>query len=335
MENLNNKKLLKVKYKKLSFSKFNYDIFIFILLYIISFILFGLSYVFYKYIIIERNKYLNKFYISIDYLKYIQNNLTFINNKNNLINNELKNLNLVLDKFIINNSYYLEKYNKIKQINKNLKGKNSYIQMESYSNIFKYNDFIKITYYLKDILITNNQFNKTEEYYPAFNLKYKATNDKCTSNTFISNILGKNDILIAIKTTENKIFGVFYHNKIISDYNKKKNLNIDYFNFLFNLNLNDYFPIKKNENLYWFNEYMTFNIGLEDIFIADDCLNNSFSLCKFPYSFNITQNNLNKYINYNKTKFKHINEYLNFLFCGIKNSFKVEEIEIYKIDINI
>ena len=51
---------------------------------------------------------------------------------------------------------------------------------------------------------------------------------------------------------------------------------------------------------------MTFNIGLEDIFIADDCLNNSFSLCKFPYSFNITQNNLNKYIIYNKIKYNNI-----------------------------
>jgi len=331
-EIFNDIKIRKIKYKKNSIS--NLYILVFVIIYIISFILIIINYVIYKYIIIERDKYLNNLNISIENLNNIKKNYTNKNNKIYKIKNEIKNLHLILDKYKINNTNIKEKHNKIRQINKNLKGKNSYIKIESYSSILKYNDFIKISQYLKNILITNYCLNETQEFYPIFDLKYKASLSGCNSESFLPYVIDKNNILIVIKTKENNIFGAFYHNKIILKYNKKKlfNNNLD---FMFNLNLDDYFPAKKNRSHYWFNKLMTFNIGKHDIFIPDDCLNNSFSLCKFPFSFNITKNNLNKYINYNKTKFKNINHYLNFKFCGKKTNFKIVEIEIYNIELEI
>lgn len=179
--------------------------------------------------------------------------------------------------YLVNQKAMLETMIADKQYeNLSLKNTRDYRDIPKISNIFESkSEVIQLLDYIKKQLNKNN-------FSPRITQLYKATRDGDNGPKFIRKISNKENIFLIIKTPTQDIFGVFYNLPISSEYSLKP---IDNNAFIFSLNLNKIFPINHNEEAYWFNEQMFFNIGKRDIFISDEFLSNSYSLNHFPMSF--------------------------------------------------
>ena len=266
------KLIIKYKKKKYNLPKCIHIIFFFLLL--ISFLsLIALKNV-YNTLEKEKNLYLRQFFYK---KKQIEDTLNKINN----LENNITLYNQKLDLFKLNYSILCSKYLKTNQeyldIRKELykhKIDLSYKQMLIHSNILSnYTQFKQIGQYVK------NRLNLTE-YYPKYHLLYKSNYDGIKGSDLVNKILRRDNIIIIVKIPDNIIFGGYFHNRIINNQRSKDNNS-----FLFSLNYDEVYYINEEEYPYWIHNDIFFVFGKNDIFLADECFSNSYSLSNFPNAF--------------------------------------------------
>ena len=273
---LSSSEKLIVKYKKKNYSFPNcLNIILLVLLLLSILSLFALSNIKKaqeKEKLIFNNEYINKQYLidNIDKtIKLIANNISFYKKEIKSLNNEYNNLT----------SIYLKKISELKTKTNLLK----YLNIElSYLNIIPISSILKNLSQIKQIIsyIQNNINYFPSDYHPNFKQIYKSSLDKKKRKNFINEIIGKNYILILVKTSEDNIFGGFF-NKIISG----NSSHIDNSAFLFSLNHEEVYKINLGKKPYWFNTDIFFSFGENDIILYNDCFENYSSISSFPSSY--------------------------------------------------
>lgn len=236
-------------------------------------------------LLIIRNLQLNDKLSYTNISNDIINSLSTIQNKIQEIESNIKELTSNKDDLIKNENKCLKTKKTLENTltnkqyeNSSLKNTRDYRDIPKISNIFTTKkEVIQILDYIKKHL-------KRDNFSPRITQLYKATRDGDHNSKFIRNINGKENIFIVIQTITNDIFGVFYNIPVVLE---KETKSKDNNAFMFSLTLNKVFPIKENEEAYWFNKEMFFNIGRNDIFISDEFLSNTYSLNHFPSSFGV------------------------------------------------
>ena len=273
---LSSSEKLIVKYKKKNYSFPNcLNIILLVLLLLSILSLFALSNIKKaqeKEKLIVNNEYINKQYLidNIDKtIKLIANNISFYKKEIKSLNNEYNNLT----------SIYLKKISELKTKTNLLK----YLNIElSYLNIMPISSILKNLSQIKQIIsyIQNNINYFPSDYHPIFKQIYKSSYDEKNGENFTKEIIGKSNVLILVKISEEIVFGGFFKKKI------SKNFTQDNSAFLFSLNHDEVYKIKEGKKPYWFYKEIFFCFGESDIFLYNNCFdNNSSAISNFPNSF--------------------------------------------------
>ena len=253
---------LVIKYKKKHFSFPKCLNIILFILFILSFLsLYSLSN------IIESQKKEKTLYKE-EKIKIISNNITNYKKEIILVNDKYDNLTAQFLRKI------LEHKEKMKLLN--------YLTIE-YSNL----NTLAISAILlnksqieKIILYVKNNIYSSSNYHPIFKQIYKSSYDEKNGENFTKEIIGKSNVLILVKISEEIVFGGFFKKKI------SKNFTQDNFAFLFSLNHDEVYKIKEGKKPYWFHKEIFFCFGENDIFLYNNCFdNNSSASSNFPNSF--------------------------------------------------
>ena len=309
---LKNNLLFKIKTNK-KFS-FNINFLIYVLLYIFTFIIISITFFLLNHLKAEmlslekENKTYSNTTIIANDLKILEKNFSLEQN----IYKNLKNISNSLDN---NYSIYFNNYNKIKLRNSMLISTMSQIDIMKNSKIlFKFITLFNILKFIgKEIFnldINKNEFN------PIIRGIFSATNNECLFNKLFERIKDMNNLIMIIKTNENKNFGIYINNTI-----KNSGDYYDNNSFVFLFNKSHYYDVKFFKKIYdkksfIINENNFFIFGENDIIIKNNCLNDSKNENNFPISF--FNENLPNFENNNKNISK--NKFFNIL-----------EIEIYKL----
>ena len=132
----------------------------------------------------------------------------------------------------------------------------------------------------KIILYVKNNIYSSSDYHPIFKQIYKSSYDEKNGENFTKEIIGKSNVLILVKISEEIVFGGFFKKKI------SKNFTQDNSAFLFSLNHDEVYKIKEGKKPYWFYKEIFFCFGESDIFLYNNCFdNNSSAISNFPNSF--------------------------------------------------
>ena len=271
---ISKKDKLIIKYKKKTYNlpKCIHILFFFLLL--ISFLsLIALKNV-YNSLEKEKNLYLRQYFYKKNQIEDI---LNIINNLENNITLNIQKLDLFKLNYSIICSNYIKKNKEYLDTRKELYKQKIYLgykQILFHSKIFtNYNQLKQIGKYVK------NKLNLTE-YYPKYHLLYNSNYDGIKGSDLINKILKKENIIIIIKIPENIIFGGYFHKRITNNKRIKDNNS-----FLFSLNYDEVYYINEEEYPYWIHNDIFFGFGKNDIFLADECFSNSYSLSNFPNAF--------------------------------------------------
>ena len=250
----------------------------------------------------EKNIYLREyFYLKNELekqekiIKYLENNITLY----------CKELDQFQENYSHVCSYYMKKQQQYRNKRKEIYILDidlSYKKMLHHSSILtSHSQFKQIVNYVKNKL-------NISDYYPVFKLLYKSSFDGKKGEDLMNQIYGKDNVILLIKIEDDIIFGGYFSENISSS--KKV---IDENCFLFSLNYDEVYYINKGQSSYWYNELVFFTFGNSDIFLADECFTNSYSLSNFPNAFG------NKSCSENRL-------------TGGKKSFKVIEVEAYQLN---
>ena len=271
---ISKKDKLIIKYKK---KKYNLPkcihIILFFLLLICFFSLIALKNV-YNSLEKEKKVYLKEYLYKTNQIDVILNKINNVENNITFYNKELDlfklNYSIISSIYHNKNKEYLEKRKELYKYKIDL----GYKKLLIHSNIFSnYTQLKQIAKYVKNKL-------NLSDYYPKYKLLYNSNYDGLKGSDLINKILKKENIIIIVKIPDNIIFGGYFHNKITNNIR-----NIDNNSFLFSLNYDEVYYINEKKYPYWIHNDVFFVFGNNDIFLADECFSNTFSLSYFPNAF--------------------------------------------------
>ena len=264
-----------IKYKKKHFSFPKCLNIILFILFILSFLsLYSLSNIIEsqkKEKTLYNNEYKNKKFL----LENIEEKIKIISNN---ISNYKKEIILVNDKYDNLTTQFLRKILEHKEKMKLL----NYLTIEySHLNTLAISAILLNKSQIeKIILYVKNNIYSSSDYHPIFKQIYKSSYDEKNGENFTKEIIGKSNVLILVKISEEIVFGGFFKKKI------SKNFTQDNSAFLFSLNHDEVYKIKEGKKPYWFYKEIFFCFGENDIFLYNNCFdNNSSAISNFPNSF--------------------------------------------------
>ena len=223
----------------------------------------------------EKNISLNE-YIYLQNLIDKEDNEIKLNKENiSQMTKELLNLSKTYFNITIKLLNKNEEYNKKYEEFKNLQIDLSYKHILSISAIISnITEIKKIISYI----ILNTNINKL--YHPKIKQIYKSSYDEKIGKVFTEQIIGKSFVVILIKLSYEIIFGGFFYKNITT----KSNFT-DENSFLFSLNHDEFYKIKKGKSPYWINKEIFFSFGDKDIYLPNDCFYTNSGFSNFPNSY--------------------------------------------------